>query len=951
MQWRSLEELARAPDFEERLKREFPRFASEWKPGMSRRRFLQLMGASIALAGVAACAPHGARQIVPYVRQPEELVPGRAKFYATALSLGGYGRGVLVESHEGRPTKVEGNPDHPASLGATDPFMQAEILSLYDPERSRAVLRQGQITPWSALFEALGSLPRQSGDGLRILTRTVTSPTLARLLADVLARFPGARWHQYEPLNRDNVLAGARLAFGRPLEPRYHLDRADVVLALDADFLSHEPGSLVYARGFSDNRRVRAGAARASRLYAAEVSPGLAGALADARIAVTPEELDALARAVAQALGVGPGPAVSEHAEWVKRVAADLAAHRGRGLVVVGPAQPPHLHALAHALNGALGNLGQTVELADSPQARPEDQQASLASLATDLAAGRVSALVMLDANPVYDAPADLDFARLMRAVPFTLHHGLHVDETARLATWHAPAAHELEAWGDIRAFDGTATLQQPLIAPLYDGLSAIELLATLLDPASPGGDTAVRATWQAHHAGPDFEAFWHEALRVGTVPGSQLPARAVGAAALPALPPLGATAGLVAAFRPDPCVWDGRFANNGWLQELPSPLTKITWDNAAWLSPATAARLGVASEDVVELKLGGRTVRAPVWVQPGHADDVVTLPLGYGRKAAGSVAQGVGFDANALRTAAAAWHATGLTLVKTGERHPIATTQAHHAMDGLQLVRVLPLPEATHRPPTPAPRSLLAEWPQDGHRWAMSIDLNVCIGCNACVVACQAENNIPVVGKDQVADGREMHWLRVDRYFEGDPAAPATYFQPVPCMHCEKAPCELVCPTGATVHSDEGLNEMVYNRCIGTRDCSNNCPYKVRRFNFFQYADDKTDVLAAMRNPDVSVRERGVMEKCTYCVQRINRARIDAEDAHRTLADGDVVTACQQACPTRAIVFGDLADPDSAVSRLKREPQDYTLLDELNTRPRTSYLPRYIPPPGEAPA
>jgi molybdopterin-containing oxidoreductase family iron-sulfur binding subunit len=947
--WRSLEELAGSPDFEERLAREFPQLASAWQPGMSRRRFLQLMGASLALAGVAACAPRAADKIVPYVRQPEDLVPGRPRFYATALTQGGYARGVLVESHEGRPTKLEGNPDHPASLGATDAIMQAAILGLYDPDRSQAILGQGAIATTSELETALTTAVRRAGPAgrLRILTEGVTSPTLARLLQAVLARFPGARWHQYGPVNRDQVLAGARLAFGQPLEPRYHLDRADVILALDSDFLADEPGSLAYARAFADARRVRARQPRMGRLYVAECTPGLAGAMADHRLALAPAELDALARAVARAVGVAaPGPELAKEAPWVAAVAADLLANRGRGLVLAGPHQPAHVHALAHAMNAALGNAGATVGYLPSPLATPEDQGASLAALAADIGAGAVDALLILGANPVYHAPGGLDFADLVARVPFTLHHGPYVDETAKVATWHVPATHELEAWGDALAFDGTPGIQQPLIAPLYHGVSAIELLSQLLGPGTPDAQAQVQATWRGRLPAGGFDATWHEAVRAGVIAGVA-PAALLPAARPPALPPLPAPQGLVALFRPDPYLWDGRHANNGWLQELPRPLTKLTWDNAALVAPATAQRLGLASGELVALTLGGRHVQAPVWVLPGQPEDVVTLPLGYGREACGRVGGGVGFDAYRLRPAAAPWHAPGLVLARTGGRVALAVTQEHHAMEGRDLVRTRHPAEASRSAPPPehAPLSLLPEWPQGQHRWAMCIDLNACIGCNACVAACQAENNIPVVGKDQVAAGREMHWLRVDRYYEGDPAAPETRFQPVPCMHCEKAPCELVCPTAATVHSDEGLNEMVYNRCIGTRDCSNNCPYKVRRFNFLQYADTRTEALKPLRNPDVTVRERGVMEKCTYCVQRINHARVDAEVEGRPIRDGELQTACQQACPTRAIVFGDLADAHSAVSQLKAEPQDYALLEDLNTRPRTTYLPRYHHP------
>ena len=957
--WRSLEELANTDAFQEYLHREFPAQASEFTDPVGRRQFLRLMGASLALAGVSACTKQPAEVIVPYVRAPEELVPGKPLFYATAVTLGGYATGVLVESHEGRPTKIEGNPEHPASLGATDLFAQAQMLALYDPDRSQAIRQQGDIRTWSAFLGALRGVVEakrsSQGAGLRILTETVTSPTLARQMAEFLAAFPSARWHQYEAAGRDNVRGGAQLAFGAIVDTRYAFDKARVVVSLDADFLGAMPGSVRYIRDFSATRRVRGEAGGMSRLYAVESAAGNTGAKADHRAAVRPADVESFARALAAAVGVPGAPAATVPAAAQKLLdaaARDLLANTGASIVVPGDEQPPAVHAICHAINGVLGNAGVTVLHTDQVASAPASQLQSLRELVDDTNGGKVDALLILGGNPAYDAPGDFRFGEALKKVAFTARLGLYEDETSARCQWHIPEAHALEAWSDARAWDGTATILQPLIAPLYGGKSAHDVLIGLSQTPGRAAYDVVRDTWKqaAADAGAlDAEQFWRTAVHDGVVKGTAFPLKSVTAgsvfaavgAAAPAAP------GLDLVLRADPTVHDGRFANLGWLQELPKPFTKLTWDNTVQLSPATASRLGLRNEDIVEVGVGRTSVKGPAWIVPGQADDTVTVHLGYGRTRAGRVGNNVGFDAYPLRTSGAMWAAPGAIVKATGGRAGLASTQLHHDMEGRAIIRAGTLEQYRKEPhfvremaeDPPKTLTMYPEHKYEGYAWGMAIDLNTCVGCNACVMACQSENNIPVVGKEQVAKGREMHWLRVDTYYKGPAEHPEAYHQPVMCQQCEKAPCEVVCPVAATVHSDEGLNDMVYNRCVGTRYCSNNCPYKVRRFNFLLYQDWDTPSLKLGRNPDVTVRSRGVMEKCTYCVQRITRAKITSEKEDRLVADGEIVTACQQVCPAEAIVFGNINDPASRVSKLRAEALNYSLLGELNTRPRTTYL------------
>jgi len=957
--WRSLEELANTEAFQAYLHREFPDAASEFTDPVGRRQFLRLMGASLALAGVSACTKQPAEAIVPYVRAPEEIIPGVPLFFATAVTLGGYATGVLVESHEGRPTKIEGNPEHPASLGATDIYAQASILGLYDPDRSQTLSHAGDIRTWSAFLAALRAAvePKRAaqGAGLRFLTETVTSPTLARQINELLAEFPAARWHQFDAVGRHHVRAGAKAAFGTYVDTRYRFDAAKVVVSLDADFLGTMPGSVRYIRDFASGRRVRGANAGMSRLYAAESVPSNTGAKADHRLAVKPSAMEHVARALAWVVGV-PGMAQAAAPEaarlFVDAAARDLVANKGAAVVVAGDEQPAAVHALAHAINQALGNAGATVVYTDPVEASPVDQIDSIRALTTDMHAGKVDVLLVVGGNPVYAAPADLRFGDALKKVAFSARLGHYEDETSAQCQWHVPEAHALETWSDARAWDGTTTIMQPLIAPLYGGKSAHDVLAGL--STTPGRSTydLVRDTWKAAAAQAgalDFEAFWRKAVHDGVVAGTALGPHsfALGdvAAAIGQAPPAGK--GLEVAFRADPTVHDGRYANLGWLQELPKPFTKLTWDNTVQLSPATAARLGVKNEDMVELTVPYGRVQGPAWVVPGQADDTVAVHLGYGRTRAGRVGSGIGFDAYAIRTCATMWSASGAAIADSGVQVPLASTQLHHDMDGRAIIRTGTLEQyranpAFARAMEPEPPKTLTMYPDHeytGYAWGMAVDINACVGCNACVVACQSENNVPVVGKEQVAKGREMAWIRIDTYYTGTADSPEAYHQPVMCQHCENAPCEVVCPVAATVHSDEGLNDMVYNRCVGTRYCSNNCPYKVRRFNFLLYQDWDTPTLKMGRNPDVSVRSRGVMEKCTYCVQRINRAKIESEKEDRTVRDGEIVTACQQSCPAEAIVFGNINDPTSRVATLRAEALNYSLLGELNVRPRTTYL------------
>ena len=964
--WRTLEEQAGDPAFQERLYNEFPSAVEAITDPVQRRAFLKLMGASIALAGVTACTRQPAEKIVPYVRQPEELIPGRPMFFATAMAIGGVATGLLVESHEGRPTKVEGNPLHPSSLGAADVFAQAAILGLYDPDRSKTLTNLGEIRPWSAFLGTIRatmvSQQPLKGAGIRILSESVSSPTLAAQIRDVITRFPSAKWHQWDPASRDGARNGSKLVFGQFADTHYDFSKADIVVSLDSDFLASGPGWLRYARDFFARRRPE-DAERMNRFYAVETMPTPTGAKADHRLPAKPSEIrlltEAIAATVAGRAAGGSSNLSPSVQKFVGAVAADLKLHQGRSVVIAGDHQPAEVHALVHAVNQSLGNVGNTVFHTQSVEAEPVDQLASIRDLVADMNAGKVDLLIILSGNPVFTAPADLQFAAALDRVQLRVRLGLHDDETSALCHWQIPEAHFLEQWSDVRGHDGTASIVQPLIAPLYGGRSAHEVIAAMSDRPERSPHEIIREHWKVD---PKNDENWRRWLHDGVIPDTAYaPITPSPTTPIPSpQSPITVGGGLEVAFRLDPCVLDGRFANNGWLQELPKPLTKLTWDNAILVSPATEQKLrgsnqpayrggehGTITSDVFEIRAGGRTIRGPLFNVVGHADDCVTVHLGYGRTRGGHTAIGAGFDSNVLRTSDSLTSLAGASLVKTGDTFPLACTQYHHLMEGRDIIRAATREEYVRDPKVmrehdETPGRFITLYPEHeyrGHKWGMAIDVNSCMGCNACVVGCQAENNIAIVGKDQVLRGREMHWIRVDSYYRGETANPETYFQPLPCQQCENAPCEPVCPVGATVHSDEGLNDMVYNRCVGTRYCSNNCPYKVRRFNYYLYQDWETPSLKLLRNPDVSVRSRGVMEKCTYCVQRINASKIDAEKEGRPIKDGEIKTACQQTCPSDAIVFGDLNDPSSRVAKLQAEQRNYGLLAELNTRPRTTYL------------
>ena len=1085
--WRSLGELADTPEFRDYLHREFPEQASEWNDPTGRRNFLKLMSASLALAGVGACTKQPPEAIVPYVRQPEEIIPGRPLYFASAIPVNGVAMPVLVESHMGRPTKIEGNPEHPASLGATDTITQAAVLDLWDPDRAQTVTFRGAVQGWlsfvGAMQRAVGAQKAAAGAGLHFLTGPITSPSLAAMMGGILSGMPSARWHQYDAIARPAARTG-RTANSSTI---YHFDKADIVVSLDADFLAAGPGNVRYTRDFASRRRVSDDTKTMNRLYAIESTPSLTGAKADHRLPVKASEIEAFARQLAAAVGAGGGPgaaAVShpDAARWVSAIAADLQAHRGRAVVVAGDYQTEGVREAAKAINDALGNSGTTVTYGAAIEAAGPQPASSIAELAQAIDAGEVELLVIMGGNPVFTAPRDLNFAERLQKVGLIVYHCTHLDETSRLAHWTVPETHALESWGDARSFDGTVTLTQPLIAPLYEGRSPHEFLGVFSAQPDRKGLDIIRDYWTKLYStgaggwtfrhpreGESFanvDAFWRTALHEGFIPGTGVlegapattltgdpgvepkiavpagPTAAAGAAAgaataapphttapqtggpattqagagqmrpqaagepasaaipeqqlpapptatapgatatnQPATPPSAAqpsqppapaaegpaTGGLEIIFRPDPTIWDGRFANNGWLQELPKPFSKVTWDTCAWISPRLAEERELRNGDVIELRYRGNTARMPVFIIPGHPAASVTVFFGYGRTAVGrvgrSVSGGEDFNAFFLRTSDQPWFGQGLEIARTGDRYPLATTQQHHMMEGRAPVRSASLEEYKARPSIiheqghtpPKTLTLYPAYEYNGYKWGMAIDLSTCTGCSTCTVACQAENNIPVVGKEQVIKSREMHWIRVDHYWTSSDEHldnAESYHQPVPCMQCENAPCEVVCPVAATTHSSEGLNDMTYNRCVGTRYCSNNCPYKVRRFNFLLYADWNTESLYGVRNPDVTVRSRGIMEKCTYCVQRINQARIDAKREDRAVRDGEIVPACAAACPADAIVFGDLNNPESRVNTLKAQERNYGLLEDLNTRPRTSYLAEIRNPnPELAPA
>ncbi|HEV8146274.1 MAG TPA: TAT-variant-translocated molybdopterin oxidoreductase [Bryobacteraceae bacterium] len=964
--WRSLDQLADTPEFREWLHREFKDNATEMLEGESRRNVLKLMAASFGLAGLAACR-RPVEHILPLSKGVEDYIPGQQRFYTSVMALNGDAAGILVEAHDGRPTKIEGNPDHPASQGAATALAQGALLNLYDPDRSKQVLANGKESSWKNFEEAVKALSLGDGTGLRFLSETVVSPTLAAQRAQALAKYPKAKWIEYESISRENERAGSTLAFGQAVDVLPQYDKAKVILSLDADFLGLDSTTPLPTRLFSKRRRfdTEEEMEHLSRLYIVESQFSLTGANADHRLRMRGTEVMQFAADVAAALGSVAGLNVmggagDKRAKFIAALVKDLKEAGKEALVVAGPRQPAMVHALAHAMNASLGS--DAVSYAKPPAAdKVETGVAAINGLAGEMNSGAVSTLVILGGNPAYTAPADAQFAAGMGKVAGSIYLGPEPNETAVVAKWHVPEAHFLETWGDARSKNGTVAIQQPLIEPLFGGKSAIEIMALLLGTKEQRAYDIVKAQYSA--AGG--EKAWKQALNDGIV-ASARPAEAakatadakkIGAAV--AAEPKASDGGIEVAFVPSASSWDGTYANNGWMQEAPDPMTKLTWGNALMISPAMARKLAVRDGDVVELSRAGLKMEAAVMVQPGHADDAASIALGYGRTHCGRVGLNVGFNAGSIRTSDAFWYASGVTLAKTGKDHRHATTQEHGTLDdkgvnaehlnNRPVYREVTVEEIKKHPKAveemseiPELTSIYPEVKYDtGYQWGMAIDLGACTGCNACVVACVAENNTPVVGKDQVMRGREMHWIRMDRYYVGPEDDPRAVEQPIPCMQCENAPCENVCPVAATTHSPEGLNDMAYNRCVGTRYCANNCPFKVRHFNFLNFHKHDHELMSMAANPNVTVRMRGIMEKCTYCVQRIQEAKIKSkvEGRRGQIKDGEIQTACQQTCPAEAIVFGNINDPNSRVSKLKKQERNYAMLAELDIKPRTTYL------------
>lgn len=978
--WRSAGQLAGTAKFQEWAHREFPEGASELPEGASRRTLLKFMGATLALAGLTACR-RPEEYILPLANGAEDLVPGKPVFYNSIYSLNGISTGVMVETHDGRPTKIEGNRLHPHSLGAASAFAQASLLSLYDPDRIAEHTHDGNVVTWDKFVSAVPATFQGDGEKLRFVSQRVGSPTYLRLKAEVLAKFPAAKWVEYEAVPVDFAREGARIAFGRSAVVNYDFSKSQVILALDFDFLGLDASTILNMRQWADGRRVRAHSDGMNRVYAVESQYSITGAMADHRLRMRASDVMAFLQALATQLGVLPGasrklPASEKTSKFVEVLAKDLSANKGKCVLAVGPRQPAEVHALAQLVNDALGNMGATVTLLPTPEA--DSEIAGIKQLAADLNAGAVETLVVLGGNPAYDAPADTKFAEAMAKASTRIYLGEDKNETAAASSWVLQGANYLETWGDGRSFDGAASIQQPMIQPLFDGKSQIEFLATILQAPATRGYALVRETWKSQLS---EDKAWRKAVHDGIIPGTAvapITAAVNKAAVIDAVSRAGSGPGddeIELVFVPSSHAYDGRFNNNAWLLEAPDPITKITWDNVALLSQATAAKLGLRTDvsqinisdstyhaEFLSIKRNGAELKIPAVVQPGHADNSITLPMGFGRTKTGQVGEGAGFNVFPLLSSDAPAIARGVNVAKTAGSLEIASTQDHGTLtDALrtrsEIVREVTLDEfqkdhhAIQEKAHELPEFNLYVSPEftSEYQWGMTVDLNTCIGCNACLVACQSENNIATVGKEQVLHGREMHWIRLDRYYSGSVEEAELVYQPMACVHCEDAPCENVCPVAATVHGPEGLNEMVYNRCVGTRYCSNNCPYKVRRFNFFNYHDkrlgwmslgNKAPEIATLHyNPDVTVRMRGIMEKCTYCVQRISHARIQAKTEGRSIRDGEVVTACQQTCPTNAIVFGNISDPNSAVSKTKALDTNYGVLQELNVKPRTTYL------------
>lgn len=969
--WRSLDHLSETPEFKELVEKEFPEGADELTNPVSRRKFLSLMGASMALAGLTSCR-RPVEKIIPYVVKPEEIIPGKPTYYATNMPFGTESFGLLVESHEGRPTKIEGNKQHPAAGGSSNVFMQAEMLNLYDPDRSQVLVRQSKNSNWQAYLSSWSKQAEQfgenGGEGLAVLSQSFASPTMMRLAKAFMKKYPQAQWVTYDSVSDENIFSGLEAATGALTQPKYDFKAANVVLSLDADFLQMDSNDLPHARDFASRRKLRSENDTMNRLYVVEGTYTITGGMADHRLRVQSGQVGMFAAALAHELSAqglkisAPRVNADFDKQWISAVARDLLANRGKALVLGGRRQPAEVHTLIALINDVLNNTNKTVRYTSNPDMQVSSMS-SFAGLARSMNSGQVKSLIILGGNPVYDAPADIDFASVLSKVDYSVHLASHMDETSKLTTWHIPEAHFLESWGDVSGYGGAGVVQ-PLIAPLFDGKSKIDVLANLISNEEVTAYPEVQDTWRSILGSTNFDKKWRQVVHDGFWEVSREVAltfnrsRAQGAVSMSQYySPKASLDDLEVIFTASFSNYDGRYANNGWMQELPDPVTKITWDNVVLVAAKTAGNLGVKNQDLLKISHQGVDVVLPVWVQPGLAENTLALELGYGRNV-GRVSTGVGMDVSVFRHTSSAHISTGFTAEKVFGTHVLACVQDNHGFDEEKLAA----DAIQKRLPTIVRESTLSEYQEDpefamafaeknelksmwqeheyteGNQWGMSIDLTTCTGCSACTIACQSENNIPVIGKEEVSNGRDMSWIRLDRYYTGDVEDPEMVFQPIACQHCELAPCEGVCPVAATTHNEEGLNQMAYNRCIGTRYCANNCPYKVRRFNFFNYTKDMPEIVQMAMNPDVSIRFRGVMEKCTFCVQRINIAKIEVKNEGRELEEGDVVVACQQACPTNAIAFGNINDPNSEVSKVKAQNRDYSLLGELNLKPRTTY-------------
>lgn len=1064
--WRGPEELADSPELRAWVEQEFPAGAEEMRDGSSRRDFVKLMSASFMLAGLGIFGVGCRRpeeEILPFATQPEGYIHGVPQLYATAMPTRSGAIPLLARSDDGRPTKVEGNNQVPGSNGGTDVYAQASVLNLYDPDRARRVTRDGNKVSSLDAFDALSGMAEKftanEGEGLSFLGERGNSPSRRRIEGRLRQKYPKAKWYIHEPVDFDIRRRSATFAYGKPVIPRYRLDKASVILSLECDFLSTEEGMEQFTRDFTKSRKVSKDHAEMSRLYAIEGMMTLTGGSADHRLPVPSSQvikaISQIANFVLSASGVSGNqigdlnsavvnigkslPSDNNKAgEWIRGCADDLLANKGRAVVLAGYQQPYEVHLLAHALNAALGAIGQTVELIPTE----EPAEGSLVELAEALNAGAVDTLVITGCNPVYSAPGDLDWSQTQAKAQTVVRLGYYEDETGETSTWHFPLAHYLETWGDGLTTDGVHVAVQPLIKPLFGGITDLEFLARIGGLVRTNPYDIVRDTFQATVGGLFVENNWRQFLHDGFLAGSGFKTtdgyaqwgliadevKKVSVADAPSASALEVT------FARDARVDDGRYTNNGWLQELPDPVTKVCWENTIAMSKATAKELNVFPEywgedgwlseysnlltkgesyaSLIRLELDGREIVGPLWIQPGLADNMVVLNLGYGRSKAGRVGDGSGYNAYALRSSKNLYSASGAKVSVEKKLYPLACTQSHWTMEGRPIVREANLEQYKAHPAFASamnghempggnqslyknPLDELRKNPNVVHQWGMAIDLNTCTGCSACVIACQSENNIPIVGKAQVAKSREMHWIRIDRYFAGDFANPQMTNQPMLCQHCEAAPCESVCPVNATAHDEEGLNVMAYNRCVGTRYCSNNCPYKVRRYNFFDYnkrslkdlvgpvysspmfsstdgewdlkrwwkdpdnntkrPNDEWELLKLVKNPDVSVRMRGVMEKCTFCLQRIEKAKISQKVKARAsgdvaVPDGQLKTACQQSCPAEAISFGNLNDEHSVVSQQKADSRNYSVLDFLHTLPRTTYLAKVRNPKSSMP-